>query len=167
MNVRRVFYLATVSALTSLGSLAPANAAVNNTTASGGFRPMSAGQQTVASSHGSGVRRAYHAPTNYQPSIAPQTEVAQTPAEGRRFSYAPSTSAVPGNPCGAVNPPSTARQADSNRRFSYEPNSPVESAPLAPTYHSQPRYSRSAASRPAKVEPWQMQKTDPRKYLNK
>ena len=73
---------------------------------------------------------------------APATaEVAQAPAEGRRFSYAPSTDVAASSPAATVAPSS------------------------APAVIVQPSYSRSTHH--SHVDKWALQKTDPRKYSSR
>jgi hypothetical protein len=96
----------------------------------------------------------YHAPI-VRSLEAPQ--VAQAPAEGRRFSYAPSGQVV-ASPC----PPVT---VDNGRRYSYAPSTPAVTPPsTAPrTYYSQPIYSSGRPSSGHR-DLWALPKTDPRKY---
>ena len=105
-------------------------------------------------------RYSQRAPATYNAPIVRSVEapqVAQAPAEGRRFSYAPSGQVVT-SPC----PPAT---VDSGRRYSYAPSTPaVAPQSTAPRmYYSQPSYSsgrRSSGHR----DLWALPKTDPRKY---
>ncbi len=74
------------------------------------------------------------------PSTAP-TQVAQAPAEGRRFSYAPSTDSAASAPPASIAPSG------------------------APTRSMQPTYSRSTHQ--GHVDKWALQKTDSRKYSSR
>jgi hypothetical protein len=111
----------------------------------------------------------YQAPTTYSAPVvqaSPAPMVAQAPAEGRRFSYSPSTSAVNSTPCpqGQAHNATVAPPVPSDRRFSYAPSAEV-TAPAVPstgTYNSRPSYSVGGGSR--SVDRWALPKTDPRKY---
>ena len=72
---------------------------------------------------------------------AAAAQVVQAPAEGRRFSYAPSTDGAASAPAVTVAPSS------------------------APAVIVQPSYSRS--TRRGHVDKWALQKTDPRKYSSR
>ena len=170
MNSRKVISLSAMFALTLIGAMGTATAAVNNMTASGGFRPMNSGSWSGGRSRSANYHRAYayRAPATVRPQIASSaTQVAQAPSEGRRFSYAPSTGQAVSSGCGAAVAPSTATVTESARRFSYAPTTDgaVQAAPMAPSYSS-PSHGRRgmSSSRSATPELWSLPKTDPRKF---
>lgn len=116
-----------------------------------------------SSSSWSGVR--YRAPVvRSAPAYASPapTVVAQAPAEGRRYSYAPEGSVSPPAPV-AANPCPPDATVESGRRYSYAPAPAVETTPAVRSY--QPAYSRPAVqSRAAGRDLWALPKTDARKY---
>jgi hypothetical protein len=105
------------------------------------------------------------APATYRAPIeraAAAPQVAQAPAEGRRFSYAPADQVV-ASPC----PPVTT--ADSGRRFSYAPSTAAVATPQASAprmYYSRPSYSTGRSSSGHR-DLWALPKTDPRKYSSR
>lgn len=74
--------------------------------------------------------------------VAAPTAVAQAPAEGRRFSYAPTTGAAASQPAATVPPVA------------------VQSTVMQPSYYHAPTRHHSA-------DKWALQKTDPRKYSSR
>ena len=153
MNARRILGLSSliVLAMVTAAAAAPGTNKARGIYSGGGWE-----------SGGGPARHRYtqRAPATYRAPIARYVEtpqVAQTPAEARRFSYALSGQVVT-NPC----PPVT---VDSGRRYSYAPSTPAV-APQTSTprmYYSQPHYSTGSRSG-GNVDRWALPKTDPRKY---
>jgi len=161
MNARRTFVLSLAIVLTAAAT-AQAGPGIGTPKARGEF----GGYGWV--SPGS-TRSAYRAPTAYRAPVVVESApaiVAEAPAEGRRFSYAPSDQAVTSNPCPPVQTPSTAPMVESGRRYSYAPTpeaTVTQSAPSPRAYYSTPSYSTGGRSGPG-VDRWALPKTDPRKY---
>ena len=161
MNARNLF--TTLFAAALLGaSTAQAWAAVGTAKARGDYRPGAYKVQRDSGNRTTYARRAPVYRSTTAPVVAsPTPMVAQAPAEGRRFSYAPATNdAVAGTPC-----PSTATVPQDGRRYSYAPAeasaSPTVSAPRV--YGGGSGYSRSRSSSGPKGL-WALPKTDPRKF---
>jgi hypothetical protein len=103
-------------------------------------------------------------PAQYR-QAAPPVAVAQAPAEGRRYSYAPQASQPATTaPCPAAN--SAAPEA--TRRYSYQPAPAVEPAPTH--VDRQPGYVQgggSSSRNRSGRDLWSLPKTDPRKYSSR
>ena len=160
MNARKNLALSVLILLTavSAAAAAPGTNKARGIYNTGGWESTGSGRARSSYS--------YRAPATYSAPVVQAAEVpqvAQTPVEGRRFSYAPSGSAVTGNPCSPVQAPVT--PVDSGRRYSYAPGveSTVAPSVSSRTYHSRPNYSTRSGSG-GNVDRWALPKTDPRKY---
>jgi hypothetical protein len=166
MNARKLF--ASMLAVAVLGvSIAQAAPAIGTAKARGDYRPGAYSAQRSSGYRSAFARRAPVYRSHSAPVVAsPSPMVAQAPAEGRRFSYAPSTGAVTTNPC-----PPVATVPQASRRYSYAPEATVAPAPTvasAPTvtpraYTGGSSYYR-APSRSSSTPLWALPKTDARKF---
>lgn len=139
-----------------------ATAAVNNVTSSGRIVPMGSLRISRNYAHRTAVGRPSPTTGSTQPVV-----VAQTPTEGRRFSYAPTDSPEAAGPCAAGGAASAPTATNKSRRFSYDPSmqSGPTASPAVPVYSSRHHAGRpSTRNSQSSVERWQLQKTDPRKY---
>ncbi len=149
MNAQKL--LATFLALVFVGAgVAQAGPAVGTPKARGDFGAYGATRSYARS----GSANRYYAPAPVvvnAPAAAPETQVAQAPAEGQRFSIAPSAdAAATTDPC-----PQTAAAPEAGRRYSYAPEA-AETAPRT--------YVSRARTRVESAPLWSLPKTDPRKF---
>jgi hypothetical protein len=161
MNARNALILSLIVVFTAI-SAAQAAPAIGTNKARGIYNSGGLPSQRIARSQYRAPTRYYRAPTAQ---VAPAPMVAQVPAEGRRFSYAPAPSAAASVPCPPAQAATAAPAAEGDRRFSYAPvpETTVAPAPAPRVYSAQPSYSGRRVTR-STVDRWALPKTDPRKY---
>ncbi|HMP06098.1 MAG TPA: hypothetical protein PJ982_07095 [Lacipirellulaceae bacterium] len=162
MNARNL--LASMLAVALLGvGIAQAAPAVGTAKARGDYRPGALGT-TRDPGYGSTYARRAPGYRSYNAPVAavPRPMIAQAPAEGRRFSYAPSAAGTATTvPC-----PEASVVPQAGRRYSHAPEATVAPTPTvaAPRAYSGGSSFNRAPARSGSKPLWALPKTDPRKF---
>jgi hypothetical protein len=162
MNARNLFASTLAFAVLGIG-MVQAAPAIGTAKARGDYRPGAYRTQRDSGYRSTYVRNApvyrnYSAPVF----VAQRPIVAQAPAEGRRFSYAPSAAgAVTTTPC-----PQSTVVPPAGRRYSYAPEATKAPAPTvaAPRAYSGGSTACRAPAGSSTKPLWALPTTDPRKF---